>query len=258
LITTASLISREPQSHIQVSIIVPVYNQEKNVATSLARIRKVLDSTLLSYEIVVVDDGSLDHTLEVLRKEERADTRIISYAPNMGKGYAVKTGILQSRGDIVIFIDGDLDITPDSIKDYVKELENCHLVIASKRHPSSMVDAPASRKLLSRAFNLIVRIGTGIRVKDTQSGLKAGQGNVLRRIFKVMLIKRYAFDVELLAIATSLNLNIQEMPIEISLSKGFKLRDILRMFVDVAAVAYRYRIRHWYQSQLEKIGDHAP
>lgn len=177
---------------LQVSIVIPVYNQAKTVSYSLARIRKVLESSSLSYELVVVNDGSLDDTLEILRKEEAFDShiRVISYTLNKGKGYAVKTGIIQTRGEVVIFTDGDMDISPHMMGEYVKQLEECDLVVASKTHPESKVRAPASRKFLSRAFNIIVRILTGISLKDTQSGLKAGNGPALRTIFKLMLVKR--------------------------------------------------------------------
>lgn len=240
--------------HLQLSIVVPVYNQERNVSTALSRIKRVLDSTGLTYEIVVVNDGSRDGTLEVLRREEKADGRVhvISYPQNMGKGHAVKTGIVQSHGRLVMFTDGDLDISPHMISEYIRQLENCDLVIASKRHPQSKYNAPLSRKFFSKTFNLVVRVLTGIKVRDTQSGLKAGNGEALRTIFRLMLVKRYAFDVELLALANLLNMQIKEMPIEINLDRKFKLKDIARMFVDVLAISYRYRIKRWYQRQLEK------
>lgn len=236
---------------VQLSVVVPLYNQERNVITVLTGIRKVLESTALSYEIVAVDDGSLDKTLEVLRQIRYPNMQIISYSPNMGKGYAVKEGVLRSRGNVVMFIDGDLDIMPEVIGDYLVELDRCDLVIASKSHPKSRVVAPTSRKLLSKAFNFLVRITVGIKLRDTQSGLKAGNGDALRAIFKVMLVKRYAFDVELLKIATMLGLSIKEMPIEINLDRRFKVRDILRMFVDILGISYRARISHWYQRQIK-------
>jgi dolichol-phosphate mannosyltransferase len=234
---------------VQISVIIPIHNQERNVAILLAQIKEVLQSTTQSYEIVVINDGSYDNTLEVLRREEKSDLhiRVISYMPNRGKGHAVKTGVMQSSGDLVIFADGDLDISLSAIKDYVKELENCDLVIASKRHPLSKVNAPLSRKFLSMAFNLLVRTAIGIRIKDTQAGLKAGKGDALRTIFGALVVKRYAFDVELLTIATSLNLIIKEMPIDITLDHKFKVRDIVKMLIDIAAIWYRYRIKHRYR-----------
>lgn len=237
---------------IQLSVIVPMYNQEKNASAALARIKQVLNSMTISYELVVVNDGSSDRTLDILQHEAKSDDRIrvVSYARNMGKGYAVKTGILASKGDLVLFTDGDLDISPHVIADYIKELDRCDLVIASKRHPLSKVNAPLSRKILSRAFNFVVRILTGVKLKDTQSGLKAGKGPILRFVFRFMQVKRYAFDVELLTIATSANLIIKEMPIEINLDRRFKVKDVIKMLIDVISISYRLKIRHQYQDQI--------
>lgn len=236
----------------QISVVIPVHNQGREVSALLARIKEILDSTLQSYEIVVVDDGSYDNTLQILQKEELLDSRvkIISYMPNRGKGHAVKTGVMQAAGNIVIFVDGDFDISHSRINEYIDELKNCDLVIASKRHPRSRVHAPLSRKFLSRTFNLLVRVAIGIKIKDTQSGLKAGSGPALRTICSVMLVKRYAFDVELLTIATAMSLNIRELPIEIKLDHNFRIQDIAKMLVDITAISYRHRIRRWYQREL--------
>jgi dolichol-phosphate mannosyltransferase len=240
------------KSQAQISVVIPVHNQEREISVLLAKIKEILNSTLQSYEIVVVNDGSYDNTLQILQKEELIDShiKIISYTPNRGKGHAVKTGVMQASGNIVIFVDGDFDISHNKIKEYIGELKNCDLVIASKRHPQSKVYAPLSRKFLSRMFNLLVQLSIGIKIKDTQSGLKAGNGAALRTIFSVMLVRRYAFDVELLTIATAMNLNIKELPIEIKLDHNFKIQDIAKMLLDVTAISYRHRIRRWYKRQL--------
>jgi hypothetical protein len=119
---------------------------------------------------------------------------------------------MESRGRFVLFMDGDLDISPDLIGEYILQLENHDLVIVSKRHPLSSVSEPARGRFLSRAFNLTARVLTGIRVSDTQAGMKAGGRDAMKRIFQVMLVKRYAFDVELLAVASIMNQSIKEMP----------------------------------------------
>jgi glycosyltransferase involved in cell wall biosynthesis len=240
------------RSQAQISVVIPVHNQEMEISSLLIKIKEILNSTTQSYEIVVVNDGSYDNTLNVLQKEELLDSciRIISYTPNRGKGHAVKTGVMQASGSIIIFVDGDFDISHDKIKEYVDELKNCDLVIASKRHPQSKVSAPISRIFLSRIFNVLVRLFVGIKIKDTQSGLKAGNGDALRMIFGVMLVKRYAFDVELLTIATAMRLNIRELPIEINLDHGFRMQDIVKMLIDISAISYRHRIMRWYERQL--------
>jgi len=232
-----------------ISIIIPVYNEELNILSILNHIKNILSETLLDYELIVINDGSTDKTEPVLLEEQKLDKRvkILSYPRNKGKGHAVKMGVLNSRGDVVCFLDGDLDICPSEIKNYIKELEGCDLVIASKAHPFSVITAPIVRKMLSKIFNIFVRLAVGINIKDTQSGLKIGNGNALRRIFNVMLVKRYAFDVEMLAIASRLNLKIKESPIRITLDCPFKFREIVNMFIDVLGISYRLRIIRFYQ-----------
>jgi dolichol-phosphate mannosyltransferase len=231
----------------------PVYNLERHVSNSLRTIKCVLDSGFPSYELVVVNDGSHDGTLQVLENEQSLDprVRVISYIQNQGKGHAIKMGVAHCSGKIIAFVDGDLEVSPEVLRDYVNQLESSDVVVASKRHHLSKRNFPKRRRFLSRTFNLLVRIAIGIKIKDTQTGLKLGNAAVIRRIFGIMLIKRFAFDVELLTIATALHLKIKELPIEVnSTSHGMKVREILKMFLDVAAISYRYKITHWYQRQL--------
>jgi len=233
----------------RISVVIPVFNQQKKISYSLEKIKQAVESAFSDYELIVVNDGSTDNTLSILRTINSLDphVRIISYTPNRGKGYAVKQGVLNSLGDVVIFLDGDLDISPDSIKDYIKRLDTSDLVIASKRHPESIVTVPRSRAFLSGAFHLIIRIATGISQKDTQAGFKVGEGGIMRTIFKDMTINRYAFDVELLTIASILRLRVQEMPVILMIDKKFKIKEIVNMLMDVARITYRYRIASHYQ-----------
>lgn len=129
---------KKPISFVEpsLSLIVPVFNQQGKVVYSLEKIKQVVELAFSKYELIVVNDGSTDNTLAILREIALTDERIrvLSYTPNRGKGYAVKQGVLHSHGDAVIFLDCDLDISPDSIKDYVERLSTSDLVIASKRH----------------------------------------------------------------------------------------------------------------------------
>ena len=148
------------------------------------------------------------------------------------------------QGCKCLFIDGDLDISPASIGHYFSELENSDLVVASKRHKLSNVKATNTRKFLSHAFSVFVRLTTGVSVKDTQSGLKAGDSIALKKIFSTMTVSRYAFDVELLVLAKLAGLEIKEMPVDLKLMNKFKAKDIIRMSCDVLRIAYRYRLQH--------------
>jgi dolichol-phosphate mannosyltransferase len=240
----------------QISVVIPVYNQEKEISDLLSRIRGTLNPVFSSYELIVVDDGSTDSTLESIRKEEEkpsSNLRVISYSPNRGKGYAVREGILQSTGALVLFIDGDLEISPAALKAYINEIQNYDLVIASKVHPLSKCKAPISRRLLSRAFNLLARVSVGIRYKDTQSGMKGGKGEILRAIFETMLVRRFAFDVELLVVSDLFHLSVKEMPTEVNIRKRFRVKEITRMALDLAAITYRLKINRWYDKQLIRL-----
>lgn len=247
-----------------ISLIIPVFNQQSRISYSLKKIRQAVESAYSNYELVVVNDGSTDKTLTILKRVALTDEhlRIISYAPNRGKGYAVRQGILNSHGDAVLFLDGDLDISPDSIRDYVERLSTSDLVIASKRHPKSSVTIPKSRAFLSRAFNLIVKVGIGLPQKDTQAGFKAGNGDIMRTIFRNTSVNRYAFDVELLTIAHILHLKIQEMPVTMEIDRKFDIKEIVNMFMDVTRICYRHKVRHVYQKELAvhlpvKLGNNA-
>jgi dolichyl-phosphate beta-glucosyltransferase len=254
--TTNTNPTTDIRSKAQISVIVPIYNGADTASFTLANIKQVLNATFQSYEIIVVDDGSYDNTLEHLQREEKLDQRVkvLSYTPNMGKGYAVKKGITKSYGKIVLFIDADSEISPNLITKFIKALKDHDIVIGNRWHPSSKeFNVPFSRRrLLSKCFNLVVRIATGMNIKDTQAGLKAGNGDILRTIFKTVTVRRYAFDVELLGIANLLNLSIKEIPIPIHCKPEYsrlKISNIMQMVKDVAVVSYRARMTKWYQDK---------
>jgi dolichol-phosphate mannosyltransferase len=234
----------------RISIIIPVFNQATKISSSLDKIKQAIELAFTNYELIVVNDGSTDNTSTILKDISMIDehVRVISYTPNRGKGYAVRQGVLHSQGDAVIFLDGDLDISPDLIKDYIERLSTSDLVIASKKHPESNVRIPRSRAFLSRAFNLLIRVTIGIAQKDTQAGFKVGKGDIMRKIFKNISVNRYAFDVEFLTIASILQLRVQEMPVIMNIDRKFKIKEIVNMFVDVTGIWYKYRIAHRYQN----------
>jgi dolichyl-phosphate beta-glucosyltransferase len=241
----------EKSTKPKVSIIMPVYNGEDSISIVLEKLIQIIKPTYPQYEIIVVDDGSSDDTADIIMREQiklEPHMCAISYKPNRGKGFAIRQGIMRSTGNTVMYIDSDLDISIDTITDFIEEVENYDIVIASKAHALSIVNRPASRKYLSNLFNLFVRTTVGVHIRDTQSGLKAGKGELLRSIFKTMIVDRYAFDVELLAIASNLNLKIKEMPVVMKIDKGFKLLDIVRMLSDIVIISYRFRMERYYRN----------
>jgi dolichol-phosphate mannosyltransferase len=247
----------------KLSIVIPVYNEAKAIASVIREIKQTVESAAIQppllYEIVVVDDGSRDNTFGILEAMQKEDPhlRAISYKPNRGKGYAIKMGIMASQGEIVIFIDADLnmELSPQLIANYYYELDDsCDLVIGSKKHPLSKVNLSAHRGFLSTAFRFLSKELVGIKdISDTQVGLKVGKAELLRRISEITIVRRYAFDIEFLIIALMLNANIRELPITFKSSKeGIRIVEIARMFTDIVKISYRYRINHWYQKQLEQ------
>jgi dolichol-phosphate mannosyltransferase len=245
-IETNRLSLREPR----LSIIVPTFNQAGKISYSVEKIKQAVELSFANYELIVVNDGSTDNTLTILKDIATTDdhVRAISYTPNRGKGYAVRKGVLDSQGDAVILLDGDLDISPDLIRDYVEKLSTSDLVIASKKHPDSRVRIPRSRAFLSRAFNFLIKATIGIAQTDTQAGFKVGKGDMMRTIFRDVSVNRYAFDVEFLAIAAVLHLKVQEMPVIMKIDQKFKIKEIVRMFLDVTRIWYRYRIADRYHN----------
>jgi dolichol-phosphate mannosyltransferase len=250
-LSTEPLVGRQHTSLIEsrISLIIPVFNQARKISYSIEKIKQAVELSFSDYELIVVNDGSTDNTLTILRDIAMTEehVRVISYTPNRGKGYAVRQGVLDSQGDAVILLDGDLDISPDLINDYIERLSTSDLVIASKKHPQSNVRIPRSRAFLSRAFNLLIKVSIGIAQADTQAGFKVGKGDTMREIFRNVSVNRYAFDVELLTIASILHLKVQEMPVIMKIDRKFKIKDIVNMFLDVTRIWYKYRIAHRYQ-----------
>jgi glycosyltransferase involved in cell wall biosynthesis len=240
-------------SQIELSFVLPAYNEEDYIEDTIGKIEVLIKGKNLPYEIVVVDDGSIDGTLcKVVRCAKRNEhVRVVSYVENVGKGHAVKTGFMQAFGNTVVFVDSDMEINLESISKYLEALkQGADIVIASKRHSDSRVQVSLTRKILSISFNGLVRFLTGIPLNDTQSGLKAMKKNAFEDIFPRLAVKKYAFDVELLAVAHLYGLKIVEMPVTIKIDVSFNLKQIWNMFVDLLGIAYRLRLVHWYQREL--------
>ena len=237
---------------VELSFVIPAYNEELFIEDTLGSIDAVLKGKNLPYEIVVVNDGSEDGTLAIVRRYagRNGHVKVVTYRDNVGKGFAVKTGFMETSGDTVVFADGDMDINLETISEYLEALKHGDIVIASKKHCDSKIEVPFSRRILSGVFNGLVRLLTGLPQKDTQSGLKAMKKNAFVDVFPRLAVKRYAFDVELLVVANLYGLKVVEMPVNIKLNAKFKPKEMWHMFLDVLGITYRLRVIRWYQKQI--------
>lgn len=244
------------------SVIVPAYKQEKSIRRDLENIDKTLSEGLrdYNYEIICVVDGRLDNTWQEAEKAKSSTAgpnriKVVGYETNHGKGYAVRFGFANSKGDLVSFLDAGMDISPKGVMMLTSHMEwyNADIVVGSKRHPVSRVNYPLLRHILSIGYSAIVRLLFGLRLTDTQSGIKLFKRTVVQAILPRLLVKRYAMDIEMLAVAHYLGFKrIYEAPIEVTFDKSnsaISRNVIIKMFWDTIAVFYRLRILRYYNEK---------
>src|SRR6266540_1200935 len=237
------------------TVIVPVYNQGGEIVGNVDVIRRRITEGLpkAEVEVIVVSDGSIDDTAERLLAARGAGMRVIHYDRNLGKGYAVKAGALASHGQWVALVDADLDLDPAAIAGYLElaQREQLDFAIGSKRHPDSIVHYPGSRKIASWCYQQLNRVLFRLDVRDTQVGLKVFSRRVVDEVVPLLLVKRFAFDLELLAVAAALGFRrVRELPVRLEYRfSGSELRSraVARALVDTAAIFYRLRVLRTYQ-----------
>ena len=235
------------------SVIIPAYNEADNIEIVVKELIKTLDELADDWEILVVDDGSKDSTYVKAKKLEELNggrVKALRYGTNKGKGFALKYGFGYSTGDIVVFIDADMDLPPQQIRKFLEIMDrtNADVVTGSKRHPESEVKYPLLRRFLSFAYYTFTRLLFNLNVKDTQAGLKVFKRDVLENVMPRILVKRYAFDVEILANAVKRGYIIVEAPVVLGFRYSSRIdwKAVWRMFVDTLAIAYRMYIKKYY------------
>lgn len=242
----------------KLSLIVPAFKQEKTIVRDIARIKEAADQLRYYCEIIVVVDGFLDKTYEKIKELKSSTVSIYGYEKNFGKGHAVRFGMSKAKGDIVGFIDSGMDINPNGLSMLLEHFEwyNADIIVGSKLHPVSKVKYPFIRTILSWGYRTAVRVLFGLSIRDTQVGLKFFKKNVINDVLPRLLVKTYAFDVEILAVANYLgHTRIYEAPIELDFNdmssiatKGF-WSTIFHMLWDTMAVFYRLKIMHYYDNK---------
>jgi len=250
---------------MKVSIIVPAYKQEKSILTDLENISNVMSKTRWDYEVICVVDGNLDKTYENASKTIDPKIIVCGYDQNKGKGYAVRYGMAKSDGDFIAFIDAGMDINPNGISLILEHMiwYDADIIVASKRHSASKVHYPFVRKIYSLIYQILVRILFNLRVRDTQVGLKVFKRAVLEKVLPRLIVKKFAFDIEILAVSNYLGFNkIFDAPVEIKLdifnssfnpAKVIFNKHIWQMIFDTIAVFYRMRILKYYSNNSKRL-----
>lgn len=218
-------IEQFPQSHItpqperpRYSIIVPAYNETARIGSTLEQLAAHLRAQAWNAEIVVVDDGSRDHTFSLVSEfaAKNPQVRVIQNPGNQGKGYSVRNGMLNARGEILLFTDADLSSPIAEASKLFDALEKGADVAIGSRwlNPSlQFVRQPLKRRIMSRTFNLFLRVLLAFPYRDTQCGFKAFTSRAAQMIFPRQRITRWGFDPEILYLAHSLGLKVAEVPV---------------------------------------------
>ena len=262
-------IARDAIGGGRLSVIMPVYNLADTIEANVAETARLFDSHGVRAELVPVDDGSADGTAEALAraaepKYEHVVVKPVICKRNGGKGAALRAGFDASTGEYVMLLDGDLDINPKQTPWFFEAMaaKGADIVIGSKRHKRSVVQYPWHRRFVSWVYFTLVRIFVGLPITDTQTGMKLFRREVLGESLGRMLVKTYAFDLELLAIAHQRGAKIAEAPVVIRFGNKFgalKANTVKTMALDSLAVFYRLRVLRYYaKAEVPPKLDHDP
>jgi glycosyltransferase involved in cell wall biosynthesis len=238
----------------KISIVMPAYNESDRIISSIEETIKTFNEFGCSWELIVLDDGSSDNTYELAEElsKKYPGQLIVKKNPfNLGKGRAIKKAIHYVSGDYVVFLDADMDLHPLQIQTLfdIMFLDKADVVIGSKMHPNSVVNYPLQRKIISLVYYLLIRILFNLPCHDTQTGLKLFKIQVIKDVFPRILVRKFAFDLEVLVNAHHLGYRITEAPIILKPQRRFGRIGSCAIFTtiwDTLSVFYRMRILKYY------------
>jgi dolichyl-phosphate beta-glucosyltransferase len=231
----------------ELSIIIPAYNEETLIVSTLDGIRTYLSTHPEQYQIVVVDDGSQDRTAACIQDWQKAnpvDLHLVINEKNMGKGFSIRRGVMESQGTYIIFIDADLPYELDAIEGFLKALRSgCDLAVGSRVLPGSQVKGvPILRYISGQIFSWMVQAVLFSGLPDTQCGFKSFRSIAAKEIFRRLTIGGFGFDVEMLFIARKLKFSIQPIPVRMidhrHRSRVRLVVDSFKMFINLFMVRW--------------------
>lgn len=228
----------------KVSVVIPVYNEEKNILSCLEKLHDYMSVNFKEYEIIIVNDGSTDSTEQIFlcNAGNYKNLRMISYTPNKGKGNAVRTGMLGITGEYAVCTDCDLAYGVEAMGEMLKKLSSYDLVIGSRNlSKDGHKGYNPIRKLASKTYIRLLNLAAGFHHTDSQCGIKAYRGEAAKRIFSNCKTNGFAFDLEVLMIAEKAGLSIGEHPVSIinhskDDSKVRIIRDTHKMLSDLKKI----------------------
>ncbi|XOB41608.1 MAG: dolichyl-phosphate beta-glucosyltransferase [Candidatus Nealsonbacteria bacterium] len=228
------------------SVIVPAYNEERRLPKTLREIDKYLRAKTYDYEIIVVSDGSKDRTVEVVRNlmAEIKNLKILDFKENQGKGFGVRQGMLEAKGDFRLFTDADNSTSVDQVEKMWPEFKKGYdIVIGSRDVKGAVLDPPQSwlHGFLADIFKLLRKIIAGLwELEDTQCGFKCFTKKAAESIFPKCKINRFAFDPEFLIVAKKLRYKIKEIPIywKNDPESKVKFKSMVKMGIDLLKIRW--------------------
>lgn len=232
----------------------PAFNESARIVSSIEETILTFNEFGCAWELIVLDDGSTDDTFEcatTLIRKYPHQLIVKRNSHNLGKGRAIKKAFHYVSGDYTVFLDADMDLHPVQVQALfdILRLDKADIVIGSKLHPNSKVAYPFQRKCMSMVYYYLVKLLFGLPCHDTQTGLKLFKTEVLRRVFPRILVKKFAFDLEVLVNANHLGYAIAEAPIVLSPQREYGRigpRSVAVTFWDTLAVWYRMYILKYY------------
>jgi len=230
------------------SIVVPAYNEELRIKKTIDLILKYLLEKDVDAEIIVVNDGSKDRTVFVVQEINsfKIPIKILNQPKNLGKGAAVRRGVMEAQGELILFTDADWSTPIEELEDFIRFINKGYdIVIGSRALDNSLIMGrqPFYREYSGKIFNLFVRLILSLNIKDTQCGFKLFKKETAKEIFLKQKITGFAFDVEILFLAQRKNKKILEKPVKWShceKSKVNMLFDSMKMFLSLIYIRWLY------------------